>query len=68
MAKTMTVAGLGHGGASKAIREAQQAPVLISKDNRPVAWIISAEKLAKVASANGTEATAAYQQALQCLS
>ena len=64
MAKTISVAGLGHGGASKAVRDAQQGPVLISKDNRPAAWIISAERLAKVAAAQGKEGLDAYTQAL----
>jgi PHD/YefM family antitoxin component YafN of YafNO toxin-antitoxin module len=64
MAKTVSVAQLGHGGASRAIREAQQEPVLVSKANRPAAWIFSAEKLAQVAASRGPEAGDAYQQAL----
>lgn len=65
--KTNSVAQLGHGGASRAVREAQQEPVLVSKENRPAAWLLSAERLAEVAAAGGTEAADAYQQALQLL-
>ena len=67
MAKTISVAGLGHGGASGAIRDAQEAPVLVSKENRPVAWIISAEKLAEVAAANGKESASTYQRMLELI-
>jgi predicted HTH domain antitoxin len=67
MAKTFSVAQLGHGAASRAIREAQQTPVLVSKENRPAAWILSAEKLAQVAAARGPETEDAYQQALALL-
>ncbi|MBI4491762.1 MAG: UPF0175 family protein [Chloroflexi bacterium] len=66
MAKTFSVAQLGHGAASRAIREAQQAPVLVSKENRPVAWIVSAEKLAQVVAARG-EAADTYQRALELI-
>jgi hypothetical protein len=71
MARTISVAQLGHGGASRAIREAQEAPVLVSKENRPAAWIISAERLARVAAARGAsdrpEAPDVYQHALALL-
>lgn len=53
MPKTMSVAQLGHGGASRAIREALEEPVLVSKENRPAAWLVSAEQLARVAAASG---------------
>ena len=42
-------------------------PVLISKENRPVAWILSAEKLAEIASAQGEGVAAAYRHALELL-
>jgi len=64
MAKTVSVAELGHGGASRAIRDAQDEPVLVSKENRPAAWIVSAEKLAQVAAARGVDASV-YEQALE---
>jgi predicted HTH domain antitoxin len=67
MAKTFSVAELGHGAASRAIREAQQEPVLVSKENRPAAWILSTEKLAQVAAAGGREATDTYQRALELI-
>lgn len=66
MAKTISVAQLGHGGASRAIREAQEEPVLVSKENRPAAWIISAERLAEVAAASNAE-LGFYDQALRLL-
>jgi predicted HTH domain antitoxin len=49
MTKTVSVAQLGHGAASRAIRDAQIEPVLVSKENRPAARIASADHLAKVA-------------------
>ena len=55
MVKTVSVAELGHGGASRAVREAQQEPVLISKENRPAAWIVSAQEVARVAAARGVD-------------
>ena len=66
MAKTISVADLGHGGASRAIREAQQEPVLVSKENRPAAWIVSAERLAQVAAARSAEPDV-YQRALELI-
>ena len=67
MAKTVSVGALAHGGASRAIRDAQVEPVLVSKDNRPVAWILSAQKLAEVAAAEGEGTAAAYRHALELL-
>ncbi|HEX2171162.1 MAG TPA: UPF0175 family protein [Dehalococcoidia bacterium] len=67
MAKTVSVAELGHGGASRAIRAAQQEPVLVSKENRPAAWILSAERLAQVAAARGAEPAEFYERALDLL-
>jgi hypothetical protein len=66
MTKTMSVGELGHGGASRAIREAQHAPVLVSKENRPAAWIIGVDALAQVATARGVAAEV-YQGALELL-
>ena len=67
MAKTFSVADLTHGGVSRALRAAQEAPVLISKDNRPAAWIFSAQRLAQLAAARGEEAAAGYERALELL-
>jgi PHD/YefM family antitoxin component YafN of YafNO toxin-antitoxin module len=67
MAKTVSVAELGHGGASRAIRAAQHEPVLVSKENRPAAWIVSAERLAQVAAARGAEPAEAYQRVLELI-
>lgn len=67
MTKTVSIAQLGHGKASQAIRQAQQEPVLVSKENRPAAWIISAEKLAEVAASHGAEPGSIYQRALELL-
>ncbi len=61
--KTMSVAQLGHGGASRALREALEEPVLVSKENRPAAWLVSAEQLARVAAATG-DGGDAYRHAL----
>ena len=67
MAKTISVAELGHGGASRAIRAAQEGPVLVSKESRPAAWIVSAEKLARVVAARGAEPAEAYQRVLELI-
>ncbi len=67
MAKTISVAELGHGGASRAIRAAQEQPVLVSKESRPAAWIVSAEKLARVVAARGAEPAEAYQRVLELI-
>jgi hypothetical protein len=65
MPKVMSIAQLGRGGLVRAIRAAQREPVLISELNHPVAWVISAEALARVASRRGT--SDAYQSMLEVL-
>jgi predicted HTH domain antitoxin len=64
--KTVSVAELAHGGASRAIRAAQHEPVLVSKENRPAAWIVSAEKLAQVVAARGAQ-SGEYERVLELL-
>jgi predicted HTH domain antitoxin len=66
VAKTISVAQLGHGGVSRAIREAEDGAVLVSKENRPAAWIVSAARLARVAAARGVELDV-YERALELL-
>jgi predicted HTH domain antitoxin len=66
MAKTFSVAQLGHGGVSRAIRDAQEEPVLVSKENRPVAWIVSSDKLAEVAAAKGIDREV-YERTLELI-
>ena len=66
MATTVSVAQLGHGQASRAIRDAQREPVLVSKENRPAAWIVGADELARVAAARGVQLDV-YQQALELI-
>jgi hypothetical protein len=66
MVKTVSVAQLGHGGASRAVREAQDGPVLVSKENRPAAWLVSARDVVAVAEARGVEPDV-YQRALDLL-
>ncbi|MCL4499199.1 MAG: UPF0175 family protein [Chloroflexi bacterium] len=39
----------------------------MSKENRPAAWIVSAEKLARVAAARGAEAADTYERVLELL-
>jgi hypothetical protein len=67
VAKTFSVAELGHGGASRALRAAEQGLVLVSRRNRPAAWLVSAEKLAQVAMVLGSEQADAYRRVLQLL-
>jgi predicted HTH domain antitoxin len=64
--KTVSVAELSHGGASRAVRDAQHEPVLVSKDNHPAAWILSASELARLVKARGAEFDV-YQRALELL-
>ncbi|HET7038164.1 MAG TPA: UPF0175 family protein [Thermomicrobiaceae bacterium] len=64
MTKTVSIAELAHGGAPRAIRESQREPVLVSKENHPAAWIVSAGQLAATAAALGDEAAALYRRAL----
>ena len=66
MAKTISVGQLGHGAASRTIRDAQDEPVLVSKENRPAAWIVGAQALARVAEARGVEPEV-YQRALELI-
>ncbi len=66
MAKTVSVAQLGHGRAFQVVRDTQREPVLVSKENRPAAWIVSAEALAQVAAVRGVEPDV-YHQALELL-
>ncbi len=47
--KTVTVRELSHEGVSKAIRAAQTEPVLVSKNNEPAVWMVSADALARIA-------------------
>lgn len=63
MPTTVSVAQLGHGGASRAVRAALEEPVLVSKENRPAAWLVSAEQLARVAAAT-SDGGDAYRHAL----
>jgi len=65
--KTVSVAELGHGRTSRTIRDAQQGPVLVSKEKRPAAWIVSAEKLAELVAAHGAESASIYQRTLELL-
>jgi predicted HTH domain antitoxin len=67
MPKTISVADLGHGQASRAVRAAQEEPVLVSKENRPAAWLLSAENLARVVAARGDATADAYQRALELI-
>lgn len=66
VAKTVSVGHLGHGMASRAVQQAQDEPVLVSKANRPAAWLISAEQLARVAAARGGDLDL-YDRALELL-
>ncbi|HET8523147.1 MAG TPA: UPF0175 family protein [Thermomicrobiales bacterium] len=66
MAKTVSVAQLNHGGASRAIRDAEHEPVLVTKENQPAAWIISSDRLAEAAAANGQNPDA-YHTALEAI-
>jgi PHD/YefM family antitoxin component YafN of YafNO toxin-antitoxin module len=47
--KTVTVRELSREGVSKAIRAAQVEPVLVSKNNEPAVWMVSADALAHIA-------------------
>lgn len=55
---------LSHEGASKVIRTAETEPVLVSKNNEPAVWMVSAEALARVAE-HRTGDQEIYRSALQ---
>jgi prevent-host-death family protein len=48
--KTVSVRELSHKGASKVVSAAETEPVLVSKNNEPAVWMVSAAELARVAS------------------
>ena len=66
MVKTVSVAELGHGQASRAVRESEHEPVLVSRENRPAAWMVSSSALAEIAAARGVEPDV-YQRALELI-
>jgi hypothetical protein len=66
MVKTISVAELEKRGAADAIQDAEKAPILISKENRPAAWIVSVERLAEVAAARGVS-NGVHERALELL-
>jgi predicted HTH domain antitoxin len=66
MVKTVSVAELGHGRASRAVHDSAREPVLVTRENKPVAWIVSAAAVAEVAAARGVE-TDVSQHALELL-
>ena len=66
MVKTISIAELDKRGAADAIQDAEKAPVLISKENRPAAWIVSAERLAEVAAARDVS-NGIHERALELL-
>jgi prevent-host-death family protein len=57
--KTVTVRELSQNGASKVITAAESEPVLITKNNEPSAWVVSAREVA-LASAQVTGESAVY--------
>ncbi|MDQ2741544.1 MAG: type II toxin-antitoxin system Phd/YefM family antitoxin [Chloroflexota bacterium] len=51
--KTVSVRELSHNGVSKVVTAAEAEPVLISKNNEPAVWMVSANELARVAARLG---------------
>ena len=64
--KTLSVKDLSRAGASRAIREAEREPVLISRNNAPAVWMIGAGTLAQAAAASGDKPNV-YRSAVQVL-
>ena len=64
--KTLSVKDLYREGASRAVRAAEEEPVLISKNNEPAVWMIGSRALARVAAAGGADADL-YRSAMQTL-
>ncbi|MGI8968771.1 MAG: UPF0175 family protein [Chloroflexota bacterium] len=61
--KTVSVRELSHKGASKVVTLAETEPVVISKNNEPAVWMVSATELARVAARlEGDESV--YQQTM----
>jgi hypothetical protein len=65
MPKRISMTQLGRGGLTRAILAAQHEPILISELNHPVAWLVSAEALARVAAQRGVDD--AYESLLELL-
>jgi hypothetical protein len=64
--KTVSVGELSHKGVSRVVSAAEQEPVLISKNNEPAVWMLSARQLARLA--GGHEGgQAVYANALRLL-
>jgi len=64
--KIVSVRELSHQGASKVVTAARTEPVLISKNNEPAVWMVSAEELARVA-ANLRGDESVYRETLALL-
>lgn len=64
--KTVSIADLAHGAASRAVRTSQHEPVLVTKGSRPAAWLVSASDVAAAATARGVDPSI-VQEALELI-
>lgn len=60
--KTVSVRDLSHKGVSRIVATAEREPVLVSKNNEPAVWMLSAVELSRVASLDGGDDV--YQSAM----
>jgi predicted HTH domain antitoxin len=63
--KTVSIKELAQGGVSRVVREAENEPVLISRNNEPAAWVLSFNELSRTAAQTGTADV--YRNALSLL-
>lgn len=46
--KVISVKEIARGGVSRVVRDAEREPVLVSRDDEPAVWMISARELARI--------------------
>jgi hypothetical protein len=63
--KIVSIKELAQGGASRVVRDAEDGPVLITRNNEPAAWVLGFNELARTAAQTG--AADVYRNALSLL-
>lgn len=66
MMKTLSIKELSREGVSRAVRAAEDEPLLISKNNEPAVWMIGSKALARAVAVGGDDPDL-YRGAMQTL-
>lgn len=61
--KTVSIKDISRDGVSKAVRDAQTEPILVSRDNEPAVWMVSARDVARIGDYLGSDADPAQRVA-----